>query len=90
MLVCSESIRPMLLTAAYGEDAAEFLRWYAAAAACMDEPSDGGAPPDVRAVIDEAVAVGVALLVCGNWMIAEIIAFTNDMFARIPALLSGG
>ena len=40
--------------------------------------------------VPKAVAVGVALLVCGNWMIAEIIAFTNDMFARIPALLSGG
>ncbi|WP_203135632.1 flagellar biosynthesis protein FliQ [Microbacterium sp. JZ31] len=40
--------------------------------------------------VPKAVAVGVALLVCGNWMIAEIIAFTNDMFARIPVLLSGG
>lgn len=40
--------------------------------------------------VPKAVAVGIALLVCGNWMIAEIIAFTNDMFARIPALLSGG
>jgi flagellar biosynthetic protein FliQ len=29
-------------------------------------------------------------VVAGNWMIAEIIAFTNDMFDRIPMLLSGG
>ena len=36
-----------------------------------------------------AFAVGIALLIAGNWMIAEIIAFTNEMFARIPALLSG-
>jgi flagellar biosynthetic protein FliQ len=40
--------------------------------------------------VPKAVAVGIALLVCGNWMIAEIIAFTHDMFGRIPALLSGG
>lgn len=39
--------------------------------------------------VPKAVAVGVALLVCGNWMIAEITAFTHEMFARIPALLAG-
>jgi len=39
--------------------------------------------------VPKAVAVAIALVVCGNWMIAEIIAFTNEMFARIPALLSG-
>ncbi|GAA3666040.1 flagellar biosynthesis protein FliQ [Microbacterium marinilacus] len=40
--------------------------------------------------VPKVVAVGIALLVCGNWMIAEIIAFTNEMFGRIPSLLSGG
>ncbi|WP_261166281.1 flagellar biosynthesis protein FliQ [Microbacterium sp. Marseille-Q6965] len=40
--------------------------------------------------VPKAVAVAIALLVCGNWMIAESIAFTNEMFARIPSLLSGG
>lgn len=40
--------------------------------------------------VPKLIGVGIALLVCGNWMIAEIIAFTNEMFARIPALLSGG
>lgn len=39
--------------------------------------------------VPKLVAVGVALLVCGHWMIAEIVAFTNDLFAQLPALLSG-
>jgi flagellar biosynthetic protein FliQ len=40
--------------------------------------------------VPKLIAVSIALLVCGNWMIAELIAFTNELFARIPALLSGG
>jgi len=40
--------------------------------------------------VPKLVAVGIALLVCGNWMIAESIAFTNELFARIPSLLNGG
>ncbi|MEL5990618.1 flagellar biosynthesis protein FliQ [Microbacterium phosphatis] len=39
--------------------------------------------------VPKAIAVAIALLVCGNWMIAEIIAFTNEMFGRIPDLLGG-
>ena len=39
--------------------------------------------------VPKIVAVGIALLIAGNWMIAEMIAFTNDMFTRIPSLLSG-
>jgi flagellar biosynthesis protein FliQ len=33
--------------------------------------------------------VGIALFISGHWMISEIVAFTNEMFARIPGLLSG-
>jgi flagellar biosynthetic protein FliQ len=40
--------------------------------------------------VPKALAVAVALLVCGHWMISEIVAFTNEMFARIPSLLTGG
>jgi flagellar biosynthetic protein FliQ len=40
--------------------------------------------------VPKLAAVGIALFVCGNWMIAELISFTNEMFARIPQLLSGG
>lgn len=40
--------------------------------------------------VPKIVAVGIALLIAGNWMISEMIAFTNTMFERIPMLLSGG
>lgn len=40
--------------------------------------------------VPKAFAVAVALLVCGHWMISEIVAFTHDLFARIPALVGGG
>jgi flagellar biosynthetic protein FliQ len=40
--------------------------------------------------VPKLTAVGIALFVCGNWMIAELISFTNEMFERIPQLLSGG
>lgn len=40
--------------------------------------------------VPKAVAVGIALLVCGQWMISEIVAFTHDLFSLIPGLLGGG
>ncbi|WP_105033916.1 flagellar biosynthesis protein FliQ [Cryobacterium aureum] len=40
--------------------------------------------------VPKAVAVALALLICGHWMIAESVAFTNQMFEKIPALLGGG
>ncbi len=40
--------------------------------------------------VPKAVAVAIALLVCGHWMISEMVAFTNELFAKIPALLGGG
>lgn len=40
--------------------------------------------------VPKLVAVGIALLVCGHWMISEIVAFTNELFTRIPVLLNGG
>lgn len=40
--------------------------------------------------VPKAIAVAVALLVSGHWMISEMVAFTNELFARIPTLLGGG
>ena len=40
--------------------------------------------------VPKAIAVGLALLVCGHWMIAEMVSFTHEMFSRIPSLLGGG
>jgi len=39
--------------------------------------------------VPKAVAVSVALLVCGQWMISEMVAFTGELFAGIPALVGG-
>jgi len=39
--------------------------------------------------VPKAVAVAVALIVCGQWMIAEMVSFTTDLFSRIPALVGG-
>jgi len=40
--------------------------------------------------VPKAIAVAIALLVAGNWMIGQTISFTTELFARLPALLSGG
>jgi flagellar biosynthetic protein FliQ len=37
--------------------------------------------------VPKAVAVSIALLVCGHWMISEIVTFTHLMFDKIPGLL---
>lgn len=40
--------------------------------------------------VPKLAAVGTALLVCGHWMMAEMVSFTDELFARIPSLLNGG
>ena len=39
--------------------------------------------------VPKAIGVAVALLVAGHWMISELVAFTTDLFGRIPGLLGG-
>ncbi len=39
------------------------------------------------AFVPKLIGVGVALLLCGNWMMHTLVSFTNDLFAGIPALL---
>lgn len=39
--------------------------------------------------VPKAAAVAIALIVCGHWMISEMVSFTNDLFAKIPSLLGG-
>ncbi|GEA90160.1 MULTISPECIES: flagellar biosynthesis protein FliQ [Cellulomonas] len=39
--------------------------------------------------VPKALAAAAALLVSGHWMISELVSFTNDLYARIPALLGG-
>ncbi|WP_323793305.1 flagellar biosynthesis protein FliQ [Nocardioides sp.] len=39
------------------------------------------------AFVPKLVAVGVALLISGNWMLHTLVTFTQDLFAMIPSLL---
>ena len=39
--------------------------------------------------VPKAIAVAIALLIAGHWMISETLSFTTEMFARIPDLLGG-
>ena len=37
--------------------------------------------------VPKAIAVSIALIVCGHWMISEAVTFTNQLFAMIPSYL---
>jgi flagellar biosynthesis protein FliQ len=37
--------------------------------------------------VPKAIGVGVAILFSGNWMLHEMITYTQQLFAKIPALL---
>ena len=39
--------------------------------------------------VPKAVAVAVALVVCGHWMISEAVLFTHELFGKLPLLLDG-
>ncbi|MDJ0325267.1 flagellar biosynthesis protein FliQ [Cryobacterium sp. PH31-AA6] len=40
--------------------------------------------------VPKAIAVAVALVVSGHWMINEIVSFTHMLFDKIPSLIGGG
>lgn len=42
------------------------------------------------AFVPKLVAVAVALIVCGQWMISEMVTYTQGLWALIPKLVSGG
>jgi flagellar biosynthesis protein FliQ len=37
--------------------------------------------------VPKAVAVSIALVVCGQWMISVMVSFTTNLFAQIPGLV---
>ena len=37
--------------------------------------------------VPKIVAVGVVLLLTGNWMLHELVSFTQALFAQVPRLL---
>ena len=38
--------------------------------------------------VPKALAVGLALLISGHWMMTTIVSFTQQLYAQIPSLLS--
>ncbi|MER7005866.1 flagellar biosynthesis protein FliQ [Dactylosporangium sp. NPDC000555] len=39
--------------------------------------------------VPKAAAIGTALLLAGNWMLHEMVAYTEQLYARIPDLING-
>ncbi len=39
--------------------------------------------------VPKAIAVGLALMLTGNWMMSELVMTTTELFDRIPGLLAG-
>ncbi len=39
--------------------------------------------------VPKAIGAAVALIVCGHWMIGQLVTFTTDLYAQIPALVGG-
>ena len=39
------------------------------------------------AFVPKLLGVGISLLFCGNWMLHTLVAYTHDLFERLPELL---
>jgi flagellar biosynthetic protein FliQ len=39
------------------------------------------------AFVPKLLGVGIALLVCGNWMLHTLVSFTTDLFESLPGML---
>ena len=39
--------------------------------------------------VPKAIGVSIALIVCGHWMIEQLVTFTQYLFQQIPTLLGG-
>ena len=37
--------------------------------------------------VPKLIGVGIALLLCGNWMMHTLVTFTNDLFEGLPSML---
>ena len=40
------------------------------------------------AFVPKLIAVAIALVVCGQWMISDLVSFTHQLFDQIPTLLA--
>jgi flagellar biosynthetic protein FliQ len=40
--------------------------------------------------VPKAVAVGAAIVICGKWMLHEVVAYTTALYEQIPSFLAHG
>lgn len=75
MMVGAKIAAPILLTALL----VGFLISLFQAATQIQEPT--------LSFVPKMIAVAVALLVTGNWVLAELVSFTEHLFDQLPRLL---
>ena len=75
MMVAAKVAAPILLTAL----AVGFLISLFQAATQIQEAT--------LSFVPKMIAVAIALLVTGNWVLAELVSFTHTLFDQLPALL---
>ncbi|MQA34532.1 flagellar biosynthesis protein FliQ [Modestobacter roseus] len=75
MLVAAKVAAPILLTALL----VGFMISLFQAATQIQEPT--------LSFVPKMIAVAIALLVTGNWVLAELVSFTEHLFESLPRLL---
>ena len=75
MLLAAKVAAPILLTALL----VGFMISLFQAATQIQEPT--------LSFVPKMIAVAIALLVTGNWVLSQLVSFTNDLFADLPRLL---
>ena len=78
MLVAAKVAAPVLLTALL----VGFMISLFQAATQIQEPT--------LSFVPKMIAVAIALLVTGNWVLSELVSFTNQLFESLPRLLGKG
>ena len=76
MMMAAKVAAPILLTALL----VGFLISLFQAATQIQEPT--------LSFVPKMIAVAIALLVTGNWVLSQMITFTHSLFDRLPKLLS--
>jgi flagellar biosynthetic protein FliQ len=78
MIVSAKVAAPILLTALL----VGFMISLFQAATQIQEPT--------LSFVPKMIAVSIALLVTGNWVLSELVSFTHQLFDSLPRLLGKG
>jgi flagellar biosynthesis protein FliQ len=78
MMLSAKIAAPILLTALL----VGFMISLFQAATQIQEPT--------LSFVPKMIAVAIALLVTGNWVLSELVSFTNQLFESLPRLLGKG